>query len=245
MKILANTLWEIYAVAYDLIFFSVPHQRMFRKIVEDISLMRGREILDAGGGTSTLAVHIDKKGLPVRKVVTADLSWTMLTISRIKKLIYRLNWLQLVRVDLSKQMRNFKDNSFDTVVAINLIFIFSDLERFFREVFRVIKPQGVLITVWPKETFSYRKIIKAHVVAVLEKGLIGYLTLFISVIIAAVPLIIVLISNIIIHVFTLQGSYRVYSPDQISHALVKSGFRVVRIDSVCENQEWEVIAKRR
>lgn len=99
------------------------------EILGDIA---GKKILDVGAGTGRLSVNLVNAGA---EVTALDVSGSMLKVlqrknSRIKTVVGDAEDLP------------FADNCFDVVAAAFLIVHLKDPERFFDEVYRVLKPGG-------------------------------------------------------------------------------------------------------
>ncbi len=95
-----------------------------------------KKILDVGIGTGLSAKPFKKHGL---KVYGIDGSEKMLDICRKKSLA---DEIQLC--DLEKEKINFPDNYFDFIISNGVLYLISNLDNFFSESLRLLKPGGYL-----------------------------------------------------------------------------------------------------
>jgi len=102
------------------------------KILGDV---KGKKVLDVGAGTGRLAVKLSEAGA----IVTAlDLSEKMLEILKRKN-----RKIEVVFGDAENL--DFVDGNFDIVVGAFLIVHLKNPSIFFKEVYRVLKPNGVFL----------------------------------------------------------------------------------------------------
>ncbi|HOX60793.1 MAG TPA: methyltransferase domain-containing protein [Candidatus Magasanikbacteria bacterium] len=106
------------------------------KLIAKLGDVSGKKILDAGAGTGRIALKLANLGADVTAL---DVSREMLCVlkNKTKKSI------ETVVGDAENML--FADESFDIVVAAFLIVHFNNPKYFFQEVYRVLKPGGVLI----------------------------------------------------------------------------------------------------
>lgn len=106
------------------------------KLIAKLGDVSGKKILDAGAGTGRIALKLANLGA---NVTALDVSREMLRVlkNKTKKSIETV-------VGDAENMP-FADESFDIVVAAFLIVHFNNPKYFFQEVYRVLKPGGVLI----------------------------------------------------------------------------------------------------
>lgn len=128
------------AVEYD----SMDHSTVNSRFVTDLLAAGpiGKDVLDLGTGTALIPVELCKREMNVR-VMASDASVAMLDIARynieVKGLIERI---QLHVGDAKKLI--FEDNYFDTVMSNSLVHHLPDLNGFFDELMRVVRPGGLL-----------------------------------------------------------------------------------------------------
>ncbi len=139
---------------YDLLMSDVPYARWVAYLVEIFERMRHRptRILDLGCGTGTAARMLVERGFPV---VGLDGSRSMLDTAKTKSNAD----FPLIQADF--RALPFRDRAFSTVFSmfdsINNLLTPEDLQRAFREVFRVLAPGGLFTfdvnTPWVLEHF--------------------------------------------------------------------------------------------
>jgi ubiquinone/menaquinone biosynthesis C-methylase UbiE len=113
----------------------------FQKIIELLKPISGKKILDIGSGSGELAFELAKKG---GQVTGVDISKKWIDYCNAE---YKNSQITFVRGDAAKRLP-FKFNSFDAVV-MNMVLLnvstWSEVEAIFKEIARVLKPNGVLI----------------------------------------------------------------------------------------------------
>lgn len=97
--------------------------------------VKEKKVLDIGAGTGRLAVRLANLGA---EVTALDISEVM--VDKLKAKSYKLKAILGEAENLP-----FDDNSFDIVIATFLIVHLKDLEKFFDEVYRVLKPDGLFL----------------------------------------------------------------------------------------------------
>lgn len=105
------------------------------KLLPLLSSIKDKKVLDVGAGTGRLSIALAERGA----VVTAfDISEKMLEILKRKN-----NKIETIVGDAESMP--FADGAFDIVTAAFLIVHLKDPERFFDEVYRVLKPDGLFV----------------------------------------------------------------------------------------------------
>jgi ubiquinone/menaquinone biosynthesis C-methylase UbiE len=108
------------------------------KVVPLVDDVEGKKILDVGAGTGRLAILLADKGA----VITAlDVSAEMLKVLR-RKAGTRKN---IKYVEGEAENIDFPEESFDVVIAAFLIVHLKNPAYFFKEAYRVLKPNGLLV----------------------------------------------------------------------------------------------------
>lgn len=105
------------------------------KLLPMLGDVTGKKILDVGAGTGRLAIYLSNRGA---EVTALDLSEKMMA------LIKRKNKKVMTKVGDAESLP-FEENSFDIVVAAFLIVHLKDPSRFFDEVYRVLKEDGIFV----------------------------------------------------------------------------------------------------
>jgi ubiquinone/menaquinone biosynthesis C-methylase UbiE len=110
-------------------------------------------LLDAGGGTGRVSVHLK----PLAKdIVVSDLSFPMLLQAwRKKKLFSVQNFVEWLP---------FNDNTFDRIIVVDALHHFSDQGQAIRDLIRVLKPGGRMVIEEPDIN-----LLAVKMVAIMEK----------------------------------------------------------------------------
>ncbi len=131
-----------YADAYETLFYETT-----RKMISEMVTHNDAEILnvlDIGCGTGNLTKFFSEK--QNCNVVAIDISTEMLRVA--KKKLEGVHFLSSTAGDTP-----FKKNSFDAVVGYSALHHLPDLEGFFLEIFRILKPGGLFVFGEPVESF--------------------------------------------------------------------------------------------
>ncbi len=105
------------------------------KIFELLGEIKNKEVLDIGAGTGRLTNILAQKGA---KVTALDVSRKMLEVLHRKNLL-----IKIIIGDAENLL--FKDKSFDLVVSTFLIIHLKDLTKYFNEVYRILKNDGLFL----------------------------------------------------------------------------------------------------
>ena len=126
--------YDKYAEFYDkkLAYLDGFEKNLIVRMAGDLD---GKKVLDLGCGTGRLIKPLLEKGA---QVCGADISSKMLKIAEKK-----FSKVKFFKTDAEKTP--FKDDRFDIVVAGFLIVHVKDLDKVFREVYRILKPGGCFI----------------------------------------------------------------------------------------------------
>lgn len=108
------------------------------KIVDLAKLPTGGSLLDAGGGTGRISQHLVKHA---KQVVVLDSSIKMLTQALSK------NGLRAVGSEI--EYLPFSDASFERVTMVDALHHVAEQKRSLQEIWRVLKPGGLLIVEEP------------------------------------------------------------------------------------------------
>ncbi|MEG1616381.1 MAG: bifunctional demethylmenaquinone methyltransferase/2-methoxy-6-polyprenyl-1,4-benzoquinol methylase UbiE [Bacteroidales bacterium] len=139
-------MFDSIAVTYDKlnVTLSMGIDRIWRrKALNSLKPFAPQRILDVATGTGDLAILIAKRLKP-RQVVGVDLSEGMLAVGREKvqkeglEKVISMEWQDCL--DLQ-----FPDNSFDAITVAFGVRNFENLEKGYAEMYRVLKPGGVLM----------------------------------------------------------------------------------------------------
>ena len=128
------------AIAYDAMDFTEVNSAFAQDAIAIAQLQARGFILDAGTGTARIPIAIAQQ-LPQWQIIGIDLAQSMLDIGtrNIEQAGLR-SQIQLECVD-AKQMP-YPDGHFDMVISNSIVHHLSDPIPFFRELQRVLKPNG-------------------------------------------------------------------------------------------------------
>lgn len=131
--------WTKYFQVYDYLNHLIPYQELLNELINELTPQKGELILDAGAGTGNLAVLLEKLGVGV---IALDFSKEALDIYKKKN-----PQAQVVIHNLEEKLP-FPDNYFDKVATNNTIYNIPREKRLdvFKEFYRVLKPEGVIVT---------------------------------------------------------------------------------------------------
>lgn len=121
--------------------------RIGRRTIERLELPLGATVLDVGCGTGASALPAADKVGPHGRVIGVDLADRLLEIARQKAAKQGLVNIQFETGDMERL--GYQDGYFDAVVSVFSIFFVPDIARQARELWRMVRPGGVLaITTW-------------------------------------------------------------------------------------------------
>lgn len=142
--------WQCYAYVYDLVSFIPQYKKMLGKISQELNIKDSDKILDAGCGTGNLSYFL-KKNNNRAEIIGIDISTSMLARAKAKN---KGADTKFIFFDMNKPLP-FKAKTFDKIVAINSIYSVSNPKSTIRELFRVLKQNGVIIIVNPKSNTKF------------------------------------------------------------------------------------------
>ncbi len=120
-----------------------------RSLIHWIGLTGEQQVLDAGCGAGHLLMRLAQRAAWVTGIDTSH--------AMIKKAIANTSENGVANVTLQVgNVRNlpFDDETFDTVVCVDLLFLFDDQKRVLKELLRVCKPTGQVVIVNPAVTMN-------------------------------------------------------------------------------------------
>jgi len=127
-----------YAKIYDRIFGKVFHEGR-QSVIRNLDVQPDEEILEVGVGTG-LALPMYPRHC---RIVGIDFSEGMLEQAKQRVIEHRMDHVQLHRMDAGAM--EFKDDSFDTVVAAYVVTAVPDYRKVVSEMIRVCRPGGRII----------------------------------------------------------------------------------------------------
>jgi ubiquinone/menaquinone biosynthesis C-methylase UbiE len=104
--------------------------------------LHGKELIDVGGGTGIIALMALELG--AKKVVCGDISENMLDQGRKKARILGYDSRSIEFCQLDAESLPFNNNSFDIVLTGMAFGILPDQKKAVKEMFRVLRPGGVI-----------------------------------------------------------------------------------------------------
>lgn len=150
--------WNRFAKYYDR-FMNRIYQTQYKDILKmmDDELDQDKSILEIGTGTGDIAINISSK---VKKVIACDLSPHMIEHAKEKAQAKQIGNITFFVQDAYSL--DFPDNSFDVVVACNMLHIVREPAIILSSIKRVLKPDGVVIapTYCHGHNFSSRTVSK-------------------------------------------------------------------------------------
>lgn len=159
MNTLDRFFWNQYAKSYDnLLRYYRPYQDLMHEVcshVDNYAKGRPLRILDVGCGTGNYSVELSRRG---HKVVGIDFSPSMLKRAQQKK-DGGSGWPQFLFNDLNNVLP-FKDDGFDAVICINVLYTIPDHEKFIEELRRIARSPSLLVMVNSKKPLSLETAIK-------------------------------------------------------------------------------------
>jgi demethylmenaquinone methyltransferase/2-methoxy-6-polyprenyl-1,4-benzoquinol methylase len=140
-----RTIYDRVAGRYDFqhSFLTARSDQRGRQLVVARAVKQGERVLDAGAGTGSTGLLAAQKTGPSGKVVLFDLSEGMLKVARKRATNAGVaKWIEFETGDLTSLP--FADNSFDVALSTYSICPLYDPEKGAMEMFRVIRPGGLI-----------------------------------------------------------------------------------------------------
>lgn len=230
MSLEDSKLWDLYALCYDAVNESPPYRQLLTSVIHALDLQSGQRILDAGCGTGNLPALISKLGLKELEIEAGDNSPAMLTRARRKKIPLKIKFHL---ADLNQHL-SYADNYFDRVVAIHVLYALKDPQATLRELFRVLKPGGLLVLANPHSDSKPSEIMKANLAGLNIAGKAWLL-------ITKLPLIVI---NLFICRLGRLGSYHFLSEPEIRSLLTEAGFVEINAELAYADQDLLLAARK-
>ncbi|MBY0294091.1 class I SAM-dependent methyltransferase [Patescibacteria group bacterium] len=146
--------WNEYATNYDSLNSLEPYREMLAEVVGVIWHSKPSAILDAGCGTGNLLVRLTASYIPT--LVGMDSSTEMLAHAEKK-----CPSVQFVQAELNTELP-FEKNAFDAIACVNALYAVKDPNKTLAEFARILKRDGVLTIVTPKQNYDNGLILKTH-----------------------------------------------------------------------------------
>ncbi|MCP4706335.1 MAG: class I SAM-dependent methyltransferase [candidate division Zixibacteria bacterium] len=155
MKI-TSLFWDVYAIIYDTLLQSPLYRELVNQVIEHLSLESANTLLNAGCGTGNLELEILSRHYNLT-TEAVDSSIQMLSIAKKKipnKVLFR-------QVNLNQKL-DYDNNSFDRIAMIHVLYALTNPEFTLRELYRILRPDGILVVANPRKDASITKLIKAN-----------------------------------------------------------------------------------
>lgn len=133
-------------------------------------LRSGDIVLDYGCGTGTTACQFANQ---VKEIQAIDISSKMIEIGKGKAALNKVENVIFTETDIFDQM--FKEESFDTILAFNMLHTIPQPEKVLERIHELLKPEGLFISVTPclREKMSFLIKLQILLIPILSKiGLI-------------------------------------------------------------------------
>jgi len=123
-------------------------------------------VLDYGCGTGTTSCEIANR---VKEIHAIDISSKMIEIAKRKAVASKVENIHFVQTDIFDE--RYKKESFDVILAFNMLHTVADPQIVMRRVYELLKPEGLFISVTPclREKMAFLVNIQIQLVRILCK----------------------------------------------------------------------------
>lgn len=119
-----------------------------QKIVNSFGVEKGDMVVDLGAGAGYFAIPLAKAVIPKGKIIAVDIMPDSLDIIKKKALEENLTNLEFLQADLETENSTaLPESSADFVIIVNTLFQIKNKANVFREVKRILKPNGKFIVI--------------------------------------------------------------------------------------------------
>lgn len=126
-------------------------------------------VLDYACGTGITTVELSKS---VKKIHAIDISEDMINVAKSKSVQKSISNIKFEVSDIYNE--KFKENSFDVVMAFNILYFIKDIDSVLNRINKLLKPDGIFVSV--TDCFGENKNFKTVVQSLLSKmGVIPYM----------------------------------------------------------------------
>ncbi|WP_298419758.1 class I SAM-dependent methyltransferase [uncultured Kordia sp.] len=101
-------------------------------------------VLDYGCGTGTASIELASL---VKEIHAIDISSKMIEIAKEKAVANKVKNVNFVQADIFDN--EYKKESFDTIIAFNMLHTISDPQNVVKRIYELLKPDGLFISVTP------------------------------------------------------------------------------------------------
>lgn len=212
---LNETFWKKYFEVYDTLNILIPYQELLFGITENLDLKKGMTVLDAGCGTGNL-VHF----LLPKEVNVTGIDYSIIGLNQARNKFPSVSFFES---DLTKPL-SFKNESFDRIVSNNVLYTLPPNNRpaLIRELFRILKPGGVIVISNIAVGFRPISIYLNHVKQSCKQH--GYVKTLFQVISLLVPTIRIFYYNRLISEANENGAYEFLTEEKQRTLLSSAGF---------------------
>lgn len=236
-------LWQLYARVYDEVMLQfLPYRQLIIDVTQALNPRENWYVLDAGCGTGNFLYHL-RQSFPRIKALGIDYSPAMLNRARlkVKKMPLKGQELFFQEVNLNEGLP-FKDEEFDGVICVNVLYAVNDPVFLLEEICRVLKNSGRMILVTPPFQPQMGPVFKEHLSRLKEAAPSGWLWKLACQIVRLFPFLIIflLINNFI----KSRQSFHFLKEEELSIIVKKCGFKVVSIRPVYGGQDWLLEAQK-
>ena len=130
--------WSLYAVSYDIILGSFPpYVALIDEVINGIP-PEARQVMDLGAGTGNVSAALLKRGY---RVTAIENNQSMVEKMSNKKLDRNPNLT--IHKESVEDLVDFRNESFDAVTAVNVLYALDDPLKCIRDVARILRPGGI------------------------------------------------------------------------------------------------------
>ena len=137
-------LWFIYGHTYDGLLRFYPYRELVNEVVKTLDVHPAETVLDLGCGTGNQLNAV--KDLTSAQLIGVDASRSMVRIAR-EKLANRgtRNSVKIHEADVVALLSTLPSKSIDKIMSTNVVYALKDRDKFWNELMRVLKPNGVAV----------------------------------------------------------------------------------------------------
>jgi len=215
MTNLDSKFWSRYFEVYDYLNILIPYQNLLNTCINELEIHKNDKTLDVGSGTGNLSVLFEQAGA---ETVGIDSSYEGICIHKAKQ-----KKSNILLGDLTKPLP-FKDGLFDKICSNNVVYTLPEKSRqpLFNELYRVIKPNGIIVVSNIARGFSSSHIYFEHIRLSFKKN--GFLNTLIQGIRLVIPTMKILYYNHLIKKADISRTYRFVEENEQRDLLAKAGF---------------------
>jgi len=140
----AEKFWDMFARRYSK--SNIKDKKSYKKTLDDTKryLKRKAAVLEIGCGTGTTALILAGS---VNKLTATDISKNMIAIGKEKTKKQKIKNVNFVQSTLFDE--KLKKESFDVILAFNLIHLLKDTDAAIKRISELLKPNGLFISKTP------------------------------------------------------------------------------------------------